>query len=752
MSKPFPTKAQILDWIRDHPGENTKRDIARAFGIKGAERIELKALLKELEADGALLRDRGHLREPGSLPPVSVLRVTGADAAGDLWAQPAQWDDDQGPEPRVLLRLRTGEPALGEGDRILARLTPNEDEGAAYTGRLIRRIGQGPRSFVGVFREGAESHRILSIDRKSGHEWLVSETERHGAQDGELVEAEQAGPKDRMGLPRGRVTARIGDPSAPRAVSLIAIHTYDIPHVFPQPALDEAEAAEPVDLGKREDLRHLPLITIDPADARDRDDAICAMPDPDAKGGHILWIAIADVAHYVRPDGALDTEARNRGNSTYFPDRVVPMLPEALSADLCSLHGGVDRACLAVEIRIDAEGNKTGHRFTRGLMRSAAALSYRQAQGAIDGVPDDITDPLLEPILRPLWAAHEALSRARARRQPLNLVLPEREIVLSEDGHVTSIAFKEPLAAHRLIEDFMVLANVCAAETLEKKRQPLIYRVHDEPDPERIEALRQTAEAAGLKLVKGQVINTKAINRLLGQAEGHDDADVINMQVLRAMQQAVYSSQNIGHFGLALRAYAHFTSPIRRYADLMVHRALIRAHRWGKDGMTDEDQERLEPIAEWISQTERRSMLAERETTDRYLAAYMSERIGNEYPGRISGVTRFGIFVKLDESGADGLVPIRALGGEYYRYDRDEQTLMGEQTGTMIRLGQRALIRVAEAEAVTGGLIFELLELEGEPLPSGPAPGSRKGPKRGKSRTRGKPRSTGRKAKGKSRR
>ncbi len=752
MSKPFPTKAQVVDWIRDHPGENTKRDIARAFGIKGSDRIILKAMLKELEADGELLRDRGHLREPGTLPPVTVLRVTGPDDSGDLWAQPAQWDEHDGPEPRVLMRLRANEPALGEGDRILARLAPHEDEGAAYTGRLIRRIGQGPRSFIGVFREGAEGHRILSIDRKSGHEWLVSEKERHGAQDGELVEAEQAGPKDRMGLPRGRITARLGDPSEPKAVSLIAIHTYEIPHVFPQPAIDEAEAAKPVSLGKREDLRHLPLITIDPADARDRDDAICAMPDPDVEGGHILWVAIADVAHYVRPGGPLDTEARNRGNSTYFPDRVVPMLPEALSADLCSLHGGVDRACLAVEIRIDAQGNKRSHRFTRGLMRSAAALSYRQAQSAIDGDPDDEAEPLLEPALRPLWDAHGALTKARNRRQPLNLVLPEREIVLSDDGHVTSIAFKEPLEAHRLIEDFMVLANVCAAETLEKKRQPLIYRIHDEPDPERIEALRKTAEAAGLKLAKGQVINTRAINKLLAQAEGHDDADVINMQVLRAMQQAVYSSQNIGHFGLSLRSYAHFTSPIRRYADLMVHRALIKAHRWGKDGLTDEDEERLEPIAEWISQTERRSMLAERETTDRYLAAYMSERIGNEYPGRVSGVTRFGIFVKLDDSGADGLVPIRALGGEFYRYDRDDQTLMGEQTGTMIRMGQRALIRVAEAEAVTGGLIFELLELEGEALPSGPAPGRRKSPGRGKSRKRSKSRTVSRNAKRKSKR
>ncbi|MEM7615298.1 MAG: VacB/RNase II family 3'-5' exoribonuclease, partial [Pseudomonadota bacterium] len=489
-----------------------------------------------------------------------------------------------------------------------------------------------------------------------------------------------------------------------------------------------------------------PLITIDPADARDHDDALCALPDPDAEGGHIVWVAIADVAHYVRPGTALDGAARERGNSTYFPDRVVPMLPEGLSADLCSLHEGVDRPCIAVEIKLDAAGRKTAHRFTRGLMRSPAALTYGQAQAAIDGAPDAQTADLLEPVLRPLWAAYAAAARAREARQPLNLDLPERRIVLDDDGTVLSVAFRERMDAHKLIEEFMVMANVCAAETLEKKQHPLIYRVHEEPSAEKLDALRETAQSAGLTLAKGQVLSTKLLNRLLDQAAGLDEAELINMQVLRSMQQAYYYPQNFGHFGLSLRAYAHFTSPIRRYADLVVHRALIAAHKWDKDGLTPDEVERLEPTAEWISQTERRSMLAERETTDRYLAAYLADRVGSDFAGRVSGIARFGLFVKLDDTGADGLIPIRSLGDEYFHYDRDSQTLMGDRSGRVIGLGQRATVRLSEAEAITGGLVFELLELEGETLPrASHRPG--RGPQRGKGRAKAAARAKSRKIK-----
>jgi ribonuclease R len=535
-----------------------------------------------------------------------------------------------------------------------------------------------------------------------------------------------------MGLPQARITARLGDPSGPRAISLIAIHQHGIPDQFPDRVVAEADAAKPAPMGKREDLRALPLITIDPADARDRDDAVLAQPDTDPGniGGHIIWVAIADVAHYVRPGSQLDREAKMRGNSSYFPDRVVPMLPDTLSGDLCSLHENVDRACMAVRMVLDAQGRKLGHRFTRGMMRSVASVSYAQVQGAIDGNPDAVTEPLLDPVLRPLYDAYHATRHARNERQPLDLDLPERKIVLSDDGKVLSVDFYQRFDAHKVIEEFMILANVAAAEELIRLKTPLLFRVHEEPSPEKLQALRDVAEASGFVLAKGQVLKTSHLNKLLSQAEGTEFDELMNITTLRSMTQAYYNPQNFGHFGLALRNYAHFTSPIRRYSDLIVHRALITGHRWGDDGLTPQDIEELPETAKQISDTERRSMIAERDTTDRYLAAYLADRVGATFEGRVSGVQRFGLFVKLDDSGADGLVPIRSVGREFYHFDADSQTLTGADTGLTIGIGQRVKVRLTEAVPVTGGLILELLEIEDRALPKGHAPRGKGGPRK----------------------
>lgn len=714
----IPSKDEILAWISENPALTAKRDIAKAFGIKGSDRIELKRLLREMEVDGHLAKKRKSYRDPDRLPPVSVLMVMAPSDQGDLFARPLEWQGE-GAEPRVLLVLRASDPALGEGDRILARVTLVNGDDHEYEARLIRRIGTNPRKILGVFRKTAEGGRILPIDKGADREWRVPADALAGARDGELVEAEQSGPKDRMGLPRARIVTRLGDPSQPKAVSLIAIHQHGIPDDFPDAAIAEADAMRPAALDGREDLRDMPLITIDPSDARDHDDACFAHADDDPKnaGGHVIWVAIADVAHYVIPGKELDREAWKRGNSTYFPDRVVPMLPDRLSGDLCSLHEGVERACIALRMQIDSAGRKTGHRFVRGLMRSVASLNYEEVQAAVDGARNDRTGPLVDDVLKPLFAAYEALKVSRAERQPLDLDLPERRIVLNEEGQVQSVAFKERLEAHRLIEEFMILANVAAAETLAAHRQPLLYRVHEEPAPEKLEALRETAQSCGFTLAKGQVLKTAHLNRLLSQAEGTDEDELINMATLRSMTQAYYSPENFGHFGLALRAYAHFTSPIRRYADLVVHRALIAAHKWGKDGLSPDEIERLEATGEHISETERRSMAAERDTTDRYLAAYLSERVGTELTGRISGVQRFGVFVKLDETGADGLIPVRSIGSEYFHFDHDTQTLMGSDTGLTLGLGQKVTVRLTEAVPVTGGLMLELLELEGGSVP-----------------------------------
>ena len=732
----IPSKEEILNWISENPTQTSKRDISRAFGVKGADRIDLKRVLKELAADGHLEKRKKTYRDPDKLPPVSVLVVASPDSSGDLFADPVEWTADA-PAPRVLIIERGKGPALGQGDRILARLTEVAGEAHQYEGRLIRQIGTNPKRLLGVFRQGTEGGRITPIERGSDKEWRVASKDTGGARDGELVEAEQSGPRGRMGMPSARIVNRLGNPSAPKAVSLIAIHQHGIPDSFSDDVIAQVDRAVPAELGKREDLRDMQLVTIDPADARDHDDAIWAQGDDDPanKGGHIVWVAIADVAHYVTPGTALDGEARKRGNSTYFPDRVVPMLPDRLSGDLCSLHEGVERPCLAVRMVLNAAGEKIGHRFTRGFMRSVASLNYVEVQNANDGAVSDKTGPLLESVIKPLFAAYYAATKARGARQPLDLDLPERRIELSDEGKVTSVAFRDRLDAHRLVEEFMILANVAAAEELVSKKQALLFRVHEEPSPERLKALREVAQASGLTLAKGQVLQTRHLNNLLSQAEGTDFDELINISTLRAMTQAYYNPENFGHFGLALKSYAHFTSPIRRYADLIVHRALIAAHGWGKDGLTPQDVDSLDQTAVHISETERRSMAAERDTTDRYLAAYLSERVGNEFPGRISGVARFGLFVKLDETGADGLIPIRSIGREYFNFDADAQTLTGSDSGVVFGLGQRVTVRLAEAVAMTGGLLLELLSVEGTTVPHGSGRGRGKpvGRKRAKS-------------------
>ncbi len=744
----IPSKAEILAWISEHPTKAAKRDIAKAFGIKGAARIDLKRLLKELEEEGKLTKRRSSYRDAEELPPVAVLEIVGADADGDLFARPLEWKGE-GAEPRILMMLRSSDPALGAGDRILGRLTADQTEEHSHTGRMIRRIGTNPQRILGVFRQASEGGRVLPIDKGSDKQWVVATGATGGAKDGELVEAEQAGPKGRMGLPKARIVARLGDPTEPRAVSLIAIHQHGIPDHFPDEVVTEADHAKPAGVKGRTDLRDMPLVTIDPWDARDHDDACFVETDPDPKNkdGFIIWVAIADVAHYVTPGSELDREARKRGNSTYFPDRVVPMLPDRLSGDLCSLHEGVERACLAVAMRIDAAGNKIDHAFHRGLMKSAASLNYEEVQAAVDGQPNDKVAPLMDEIIAPLYAAFAALMKARAQRQPLELDLPERQIVLDDNGKVSSVQYKERLDAHRMIEEFMVLANVAAAETLIAKKSPLLFRVHEEPSPEKLEALREVANASGLVLAKGQVLKTAHLNKLLKGAAGSENDELINMATLRSMTQAYYFPENFGHFGLALRAYAHFTSPIRRYADLIVHRALVASHGWGDDGLSPWDVEHLTETAKQISDTERRSMTAERDTTDRYLAAFLSDRVGAELTGRISGIAKFGVFVKLDETGADAMIPIRTLGREYFHYDAESQTLMGSDTGIVIGLGQRVTVRLAEAAPVTGGLIVVLLALEDRIMPQGPSRGRGKPARRKVGSSRKKAAKTARKVK-----
>ncbi|HXR96153.1 MAG TPA: ribonuclease R [Rhizomicrobium sp.] len=704
-STPKLDKARLLALLAEHPGA-TKRDLAKLTGLKGSDRIGLKRLLRGLEAEGAIAgRVKRGLTKGGELPEMAVLEITGVANDGEVLARPLNWDSDETPPLIHVMPLKDGAP--GTGARVLAKL---EQRGESYEAKIIRRLENEAEHILGVVRETAHGLRVIPVERKARGDHALEKRDAAGAKNNELVLCDLVGDRANANV---RVVERIGSMDSPRTISLIAIHAHGIPTVFPQEVLEQAKAAKPADPKGRTDLRSVPLVTIDPEDARDHDDAVWAGPDDDAAnpGGHVVIVAIADVAHYVTPGSALDKEALKRGNSAYFPDRVVPMLPEELSADLCSLKEGVDRPCLAVRMVFDSQGHKRSHHFMRAIMRSAARLTYARAQAVFDGHPDAGMSATVRKTLADLWTAYKTLTVAREKRQPLDLDLPERRIKLSAEGHIDSIAFRERLESMRLIEECMVLANVAAAETLEKARTPLIYRVHDSPTKEKLYAFSDFLRTLNISFAKGQVVLPGTFNRVLEKAKGTPHEAVMNDVVLRSQAQAIYDAANIGHFGLNLAKYAHFTSPIRRYADLIVHRALVRGLKLpGGDGLTDREIKQLPEIAEAISITERRAMAAERDSTDRYVAAFMEEKVGATFMARITGVTKFGLFVRLSEFGAEGLLPARALGHEYFRFDERAQAMRGERTGATFKLGATVEVKLVEAAPVTGGLRFELAE------------------------------------------
>lgn len=724
----FPDRESIVAYIKSHPTEAGTRELARHFGLKNDSRAALRRILRELSDEGVIAKSGKKVREAKSLPPTLVADVTGRDKDGELIASPSEWlTDIDGPPPVIHIdtprRPKPGTVA-GVGDRVLLRIEKPDrgNKHAVHRGRVVKVLDKTQHRVLGIFRKLPNGDgRLMPIDKKQvGRELAIAASDSKDAQDGDLISVELMRGRG-YGLPSGRVKERLGSLKTEKAISLIAIHAHDIPQEFAADVVREAEAAAPASLAGREDWRSVPLLTIDPPDAKDHDDAVHAEPDtdPNNKGGYILNVAIADVAFYVRPQSALDREALKRGNSVYFPDRVVPMLPERISNDLCSLKPGEPRGALAVRMVIGADGRKRSHTFHRVLMRSAAKLAYAQAQAAIDGHPDDTTGPLLDPVLKPLYACYALLKRARDARDPLELELPERKILLKPDGTVDRVTTPERLDAHKLIEECMILANVAAAETLEKKSLPLIYRVHDEPTVEKVHNLAEFLKTLEMPFTKTGVLRPAVFNRILAQVKGRDHEPLVNEVVLRSQAQAEYAAENYGHFGLNLQSYAHFTSPIRRYADLVVHRALIRALGLGEGALPDtESFETLSEVAAAISLTERRAMKAERETADRLIAHFLADRVGASFTGRISGVTRAGLFVKLNDTGADGLIPVRTLGTEYYNYDETRHALIGSRSGAMHRLGDVVEVRLVEAAPVAGALRFELLS-EGTIAPRG---------------------------------
>ncbi len=724
--KGLPSEAALLEFIRTSPSVVGKREIARAFGLTGAAKIGLKAMLRQLEQDGRLAKSRRKLVDTSTLPPVTVIEVTGIDSQGEAYGEPVEWDERiAGRAPTVLIDVRPkdGIRPPARGDRVLAKIESTPGEEYKFRAQPIRALSDRSKRVLGVYRlVKGRGGRLIPVDKKAKNELQVRSGDENGAVDGELVEAEIVKDHGR-GLPLARIRERLGDLNDQRNISLIAIHHHAIPNMFSEQVLAESEALKTFSHAGRIDLRQVPLITIDPPDARDHDDAVWAAPDdnPANIGGFQTIVAIADVAAYVRPGSALDKEARFRGNSVYFPDRVVPMLPERISNDLCSLREKEDRPALACHMIFDKSGQKKSHRFERIVMRSAAKLSYEEAQAAIDGRLSVKAETLVAGVLKPLWAAYAALVKARDKRGPLELDLPERKLVLDETGHVLRVVTPLRLDAHKLIEEFMIQANVAAAEELEAKKTPLLYRAHEQPSEEKVRALATFLKTVDLSLPLGQVMKPRHFNDLLREVSGKDYQNLVNDMVLRTQAQANYSPVNKGHFGLALRRYAHFTSPIRRYADLIVHRALVTALGLGADGLSTEDISRLDETADMISDAERRAMAAERETIDRLIASHLADQTGALFRGRIGGVVGAGLFIKLNDTGADGFVPVSSLGRDYFVYSDIDHSLTGQRTGERFQLGDQVEVKLLEVTPISGGLRFEMVSdgKQGKPPPRG---------------------------------
>lgn len=707
----MPSADDVLNFITSTPGVVGKREIAKAFGLQGESKIALKKLLKDMAGAGQVAAKRKRVAPKNSLPATGVVEVTGEDKDGELIGSFVNDSGDAWPLPLLIVSSEGKAPK--RGDRVVAKIEALPHHPVyRHKARVMRVLPASTRGrLLGVFKViKGKGARIVPVEKKARQEYQVLTADEGGAANGELVAFEIL-REHGFGLPAAKVRELLGDLNDPRNISLIAINQHGIPNRFPPKVLEETEELPTFDERAREDFSGTPLITIDPADARDHDDAVFAEPDDAADNvdGHRVIVAIADVAAYVRPASALDKEARFRGNSVYFPDLVVPMLPERISNDLCSLREDEKRPALVCVMRFDRHGHKLTQRFARGIMRSHAKLSYEEAQAAIDGRRTSKTDALLGKVLKPLWAAYRTLKKAQDKRSPLALDLPERKIILDDKGSVAKVVVPPRLDAHRLIEEFMIQANVAAAEELEKRKSPLLYRVHEQPSPEKLKALAGFLKTIRREWTVGQAIKPAQFNRLLESVKGEDYEQLVHSIVLRTQAQAAYAPDNLGHFGLSLRRYAHFTSPIRRYADLIVHRALISALGLGTDGLSPEDVAQLEDTAEMIGLAERRAMLAERETTDRLIASFLEPQTGAVFKGKISGVVGAGLFVVLDETGADGFVPVSSLGRDYFIFNEVSHSLSGERTGETFQLGDRVEVKLLEVVAIKGGLRFEMV-------------------------------------------
>jgi len=704
---------EILNFLGRQKASVTLRKILT--GIKSRDRIGVKAIVRQLENKGSIERSHGKKYILcGKLPPVSVIEIIEIDEFGDLIAKPSNWKH-QIPHPKIILNFnkqrKSFNSILKQGDTVLARLNLVSEN--TYQATVIKKLEQSRKSVVGIYEETNNGGLIKPTDKKIRHEYAVTNDGQNGAKSGDLVLGEITS-QNKFGKSIALISKILNFDKAfqnQQPFSNIALHENEIPFTFTDTILEQVNNLEKFSNEQREDIRNIPLITIDDADAKDFDDAVFAEPwehNGDADGWHII-VAIADVAWYVREGMELDQEAFDRGNSVYFPDMVVPMLPETLSNDLCSLKPNEDRPCLAVHMWIDVDGNMVKFKFIRGLMRSFARLNYQQVQMAIEGEADIEISRLSKDIITPLFLAYKALCKARDARNPLDLELPEKRIIIDNNGKISDVIQRPRYDSHKLIEEFMITANVAAAIELEKKSKSFLYRVHAEPPSKNLESLRSFLKPLGYNLSKGQVLTPLNFNQILKKSKNSDVYEAVTQMILRSQSQAVYADENIGHFGLSLRRYCHFTSPIRRYSDLIVHRALISANSLGEGGFLNKDID-IAPIAEHTSITERRASKAERQSTDRFAAAYLSDKIGEKFKGRVNGVAKFGLFISLDRIGADGLIPIRSLTDDFYKFNERRMLLKGSRNGAIFSLGMCVEVVIKESNPVSGSLLLELAD------------------------------------------
>ncbi|SDY41816.1 ribonuclease R [Allochromatium warmingii] len=689
-ANPIPSREFILETLAHHGAPLAFDELVTTLGlVDEPDLIALERRLGAMIRDGQLVRNRNQAFCPVNSRDLIAGRVIGhPDGFG--FVRPDEGGDDLYLYPKEMR-------ALFHGDRVVVRVAGRDRRGRLEAA-VVEILERNTRSVVGRLYKESGVGFVVPDHKRLTHDIIIPSDRLAGAEQGQIVVADITDQPTQRTQPIGRIREVLGDHLAPGMETDIAIRAHNLPVEWPAEVLAEiagltAEVPEAAKAG-RVDLRQLPLVTIDGADARDFDDAVYCERKP--KGWKLL-VCIADVSSYVRPGTALDREAHARGNSVYFPDRVIPMLPEVLSNGLCSLNPHVDRLCMAAELYVNREGQVTRTRFFEAVMRSQARLTYDQVAAMVVEGDGELCERFADilPHLHELYQLYQALQAARATRGAIDFDTTETKFLFNQQGRIESVVPLVRNDAHKLIEECMLAANVAAARQFQRKRLPGIYRIHDLPRQEKLNDLREFLAQLALKLPGGEQPTAADYAQLLEQIKERPDRRLIQTVLLRSMQQAMYSAENAGHFGLAFEAYTHFTSPIRRYPDLVVHRLIKHLLAGGTAADLDYTKTELQQAAEWCSGTERRADEATRDAEDWLKCEFMQDKLGEKFDGTITSVNSFGIFVELDAVHVDGLVHITALDNDFYHFDPIGHRLQGERTGTVYRLGDRLRVQVA---------------------------------------------------------